>query len=78
MGITQKRSVHTGKRLYVCDGCGDISPWRKGWIWYGALRDCDEDPTNVRTFCQKKCVQVFRQKQFDRGETPLPMFRGAD
>lgn len=77
MSITSRRSIHTGNRLYECDQCGERSPWEKGWLWYGSLRDVEDEPTSVWVFCSQTCLEAKRLSQFEAGENPLPVFDGA-
>ena len=74
MSITDKRSIHTGKRLYECDQCGRLSPWETGWIWYGSIRDLDETPEKVVVFCSVDCLEEKRRCQFENSWPPLPAF----
>lgn len=64
MGLVQN-DEHTdfatdkeGNRLYICDGPScQVSrvPWSSNWQWYGSLRDMDEDPLSLITFCSEEC-----------------------
>ena len=72
MGITDRRSYAEvgSRRLYECDGCKNLSSWRKGWLWYGSYRDLENDPENVRTFCSDDCAEAYRFKIIAMGGRP--------
>jgi hypothetical protein len=57
-----------GKHAYRCEQCGVVSPWGEAWMWFGAIRDLDEDPNGVMTFCCKDHAEEFERIQPARFE----------
>lgn len=76
MGMTDKKSIHTGRRLYECDNCGDTAPWGRGWLWFGSYKDVENGVGCVPIFCSRQCLQEFRSQQVARNEPVLPVFDG--
>ena len=51
-----------GSQLYNCDGPGcpeKRTTWKRGWIWYGSIRDMEDDPYGFPTFCSMKCAKAY-------------------
>ncbi len=77
MALTDRRTSD-GRRLYACDGpeCGAThEPWGDQWLWFGSIRDSEERPERILTFCGPACVDAFRAQQAGR---KLPRLKPSD
>lgn len=58
----------SGRTAYRCEQCGVVSPWSADWLWWGAVRDLDDDPNSIMTFCCKDHAEEFERIQPARFE----------
>ena len=50
----EKRHSLAGKRLWVCDWCGNLAPWDDNWSWYGSYKEQEIDGVIV-AMCSDRC-----------------------
>jgi hypothetical protein len=55
--------THASGRVYICDGCGKRSFWRRGWVWRWMPREWEPWHDNEAIACSWACMRVAEQKE---------------
>jgi hypothetical protein len=58
-------------RVYKCDGCGKVSGWEKGWMYFGNILLDEACPLDLPTVCRDDCAKTV-DKKLKNGIMKLP------
>lgn len=57
-------------RRHKCDHCGLVDVWTEDWVWYGSVRQLDEDgEEGIRKYCSEAHMRIHHRNARRLGES---------